>query len=161
MTNGLLRWAHFRERGLGRLDILEVWERAQAGWFGLTGAAAGRGQERENGSDECGENANHGVECGRFDWNGTGWDGLGTKELNPETKTGRLFGGLDVGRFVRRRSGAAGSGGEGGYDGDKDEFHLWASGWFVGDRHEAHASVACETSGAIRDCKAKDKAKIG
>ena len=58
-TDELLRGAHFRS--LSRLDFLELRKRAQTGWFRLTGAAAGRGQQRENGSDKCGENTGHGI----------------------------------------------------------------------------------------------------
>lgn len=57
-TEGLLRVMHL---GLGsRLDFLELWKRTQAGSFRLTGAAAGSGQEREDGSDEGGDNTDHG-----------------------------------------------------------------------------------------------------
>ena len=57
---------NFRRRCLGRSDFLELGQRAQAGWLGLARAAAGGGQHCENGSDKCGNNADHGVEFGRF-----------------------------------------------------------------------------------------------
>lgn len=61
---GLLGIMDFRSLGL--LDFLEAGKRAQTRRFGFTGAAARRGQQRENGSDECGKNANHGDGCGRL-----------------------------------------------------------------------------------------------
>jgi len=159
MSGGLLRITHFRGRGWCRLDFLEAGKRAQAGRFGLTGAATGRGQECENGSDECGENTNHGVGCGRFEWNGWRWEALPTMELNPGTGMGILFRGLDVSRLVRRRRGTAGSGKKGRSGSDKGEFHLWANGLCVGNRHEAHASLAARLAGRTVTARQKTRQK--
>lgn len=56
-----LRVIHRRSRR----NFLKLRQRAQTGWFGIAGAAAGGGQKRESGYDECGQNADHGVGDGR------------------------------------------------------------------------------------------------
>lgn len=50
---GLLRVMHLGSRR-SRLDFLKLWQRAQTGRLGFTGAAAGSGQKGENGSDDGG-----------------------------------------------------------------------------------------------------------
>ena len=62
----LLFVTHFRSRGFGGLDFLELREWAQAGRFGFTGAAAGGDEQSGSGNDKCGENADHGSVGGRF-----------------------------------------------------------------------------------------------
>lgn len=59
----LLLVAHFR--GGCRVDFLELRKWPETGWFDVTGAAAGSGQKRESGNNECGDDANHGIGCGR------------------------------------------------------------------------------------------------
>lgn len=46
-----------------RFDLLELWESAKARWLGFASAAARGGEKRENRSDKCGKNTDHG-DCG-------------------------------------------------------------------------------------------------
>jgi hypothetical protein len=62
---GLLFVVHF-SRALGRLDLLELWKRAQSGRFRLAGAAARGGKQCEGRGDKCGDNADHGSLAARF-----------------------------------------------------------------------------------------------
>jgi hypothetical protein len=67
--DGLFLVTHDRSRSWSRRDFLKTRERPQAGRFDITRAAAGHDQQRGNGNDKCGKNANHGIGWGGLKWN--------------------------------------------------------------------------------------------
>lgn len=111
-----------RSRGLCRADFLELGQGTQAGWFGLTRAAAGGGEHCENENDECGNNTDHGV--GRFCLEILKNARMGKRVFNPEAP---LFRRCHIARLAGCGSGAraAGGGEKCGGGGDQGDFHLW------------------------------------
>ena len=127
---GLFLVTHDWSRGRGRRDFLETWQWPQAGRFGLASAAARHDQQRGDGSDKCGKNANHGVGCGGLVWN----HGVARRIFNNEALPASCGAGyetsfrrLDISGLVRSGwgVGVAGGGKKCGGDGDKNKFHLW------------------------------------
>ena len=124
---------NFRGQGLCRADFLELRKGAQAGWLGLTRAAAGGGEHCENGNDECGNNTDHGV--GRFCLEILKNARMGKRAIistvshSPACWVRERRSGSRRRREMRRwrRSGRFSSVGRNGW-------------WFVG-RHVAHASL--------------------
>ena len=111
----LLRVMHFRSRS--RWDFLELGKRTQAGCFLITGAAAGSGQQCENGSDESAEDTGHGSGIRRFQEK---------KEVSSEE--GRRRGKSLGWSHVSRSAGSGGAGAargreEGGGGGNEGKFH--------------------------------------
>lgn len=116
------------------MDFLKLGKPAEAGWFDFTGAAAGRGQQREGGSNKGGKNTDH-VKTGRkgLKKGFPAWTHAG----NPEKSLGRSHvGGLFRGGSAR----AAGSGEKCGGGGDEGKFHDLNELVFIGRQHEMHAS---------------------
>src|SRR6478752_4027829 len=59
-ASGILELLRVFHLGRCRLDFLKLGKPAEAGWLDFTGAAAGRGQQREGGSNKGGKNTDHG-----------------------------------------------------------------------------------------------------
>lgn len=144
----LLRVFHFRGR---RLDFLKLGKRAKAGWLDFTGAAAGRGQQREGGSDKGRKNSDHGKLVGK------GFEEKGFPARIHAGNPGKSLGGSHVSGLARGGSGAwaAGSGEKSGGSGNEGKFHEYWMSWFLMDASMKSMPVSSETNGGVHPCKAK------